>query len=193
MRTSIWDLLLGEHDLTSADSFFAAVTVGEAANPRKTVPKAIRRVFWRIVRPLLVSACHLPLIPCPSLSKFFFYFLSILIIGINVKYTNPELLSPHSDTVSASPFVIAIDQAQIKALPSIINAVLLVAAWSAGNSDLYAASRTLYALAIEGKAPRIFKRCTKAGLPIYCVLVTSLFGPLAFITVSSTGEEVFNW
>jgi len=61
-------------------------------------------------------------------------------------------------------------------------------------TELYAASRTLYALAIEGKAPAIFRRTSRSGLPIYCIGITSLFGLIAFVNAAniSTGV-IFNW
>ncbi|CAE6462165.1 unnamed protein product [Rhizoctonia solani] len=150
-----------------------AVTVGEAENPRRNVPKAIRRVFWRII---------------------IFYVVGILIIGLNVPYNSPQLISNSGGTASASPWVIAIRTAGIKGLPSVINAVILVSAWSAGNSDLYASSRTLYALAVEGQLPRFLRRCTKDGLPVWAVFVTSLFGVLGYMNAgSATTVTVFNW
>ncbi|ODN77929.1 hypothetical protein L202_05028 [Cryptococcus amylolentus CBS 6039] len=149
-----------------------ATTIGEAENPRKTVPKAIKRVFFRLL---------------------FFYVMGTFIISALVPYTEPNLLNG-SGTAAASPFVIAIQNAGIKALPSIVNAVLLIAAWSAGNSDLYASSRTLYALALEGQMPRIFRRCTKRGLPIYCVAITGIFGVLAYMnTGGKSAETAFDW
>lgn len=91
-------------------------------------------------------------------------------------YTNSNLLNNTSDAAS-SPFVIAIQDAGIAALPSIVNAVILISAcvrsdllrrltrrsFSAGNSDLYASSRTLYGLALDHKAPRFF-RCPLPAL-----------------------------
>ncbi|WVR08716.1 hypothetical protein IAU60_005774 [Kwoniella sp. DSM 27419] len=149
-----------------------ATTLGEAENPRKTVPKAIKRVFFRLV---------------------FFYVMGIFVISVLVPYDEPNLLNG-TGNAAASPFVIAIQRAGIKALPSIVNAVILVAAWSAGNSDLYAASRTFYALALERQMPRVFRKCTKQGLPIWCVVITGLFGLLAYL---NTGGEkavtAFNW
>jgi len=70
--------------------------------------------------------------------------------------------------------------------------VILIAAFSAGNSDLYAASRTLYGLARDGQAPKILARCTKGGLPIYALLVTCLVGFLAYMNVGTTAERAFN-
>ncbi|KAK8850620.1 hypothetical protein IAR55_004539 [Kwoniella newhampshirensis] len=149
-----------------------ATTLGEAQNPRKTVPRAIKRVFFRLL---------------------FFYVGGIFIISVLVPYNDPNLLNGSSDA-SASPFVIAINNAGIKALPSIVNAVLLISAWSAGNSDLYAASRTFYALALEGQMPRIFRRCTKRGLPIYCVMITGIFAVLAYMnTGGDAAVTAFNW
>jgi amino acid transporter len=100
----------------------------------------------------------------------------------------------NAGTAKASPWVIAIDNAQIKVLPSIVNAVILISAWSAGNSDLYAASRTLYALSLEGKFPKIFRKCTRGGLPIYSVVLTGLFGCLAYLSSGGdTATKVFDW
>jgi amino acid transporter len=90
------------------------VTVGEARNPRRAVPRAIRRVFFRIVA---------------------FYICGILVISLIVPYNDPRLLSG-SGNAASSPFTIAISNAGIKVLPSIVNGVVLVAAWSAANSDV---------------------------------------------------------
>lgn len=143
------------------------VAVGETENPRKNVPKAIKRVFWRIL---------------------LFYVLAIFMVGLVVPYNDPRLLNGGSDA-SASPFVLAISNAGVRVLPHIINAVLLVTCWSAANSDLYAASRTIYALALENKAPAFLRKCTKGGLPIWALTVTSLFGPLAYMSCGSGGAE----
>ncbi|KAG8744203.1 hypothetical protein FRC12_014864 [Ceratobasidium sp. 428] len=150
-----------------------AVTVGEAENPQRNVPKAIRRVFWRIL---------------------IFYVIGIFIIGLLVPYNSEQLLNNSGNNASASPFVIAIKTAGIKGLPSVINAVILISAWSAGNSDLYASSRTLYALALAGQAPAFLKKCTKGGLPVWSVFVTALFGLLTYMNAgSTTAVTVFNW
>ena len=103
-----------------------------------------------------------------------------------------ERLLDGSGTATASPFVIAIENAGIHALPSIVNSVILLSSFSAGNSYLYAASRTLYGLACDKQAPAIFSRVTKSGLPIFCVAVTVMFGALAYMNVSTNGEVVFN-
>ncbi|GAA6045805.1 hypothetical protein NBRC10513_005213 [Rhodotorula toruloides] len=147
-----------------------ALTAGEAENPRRNVPKAIRRVFYRIL---------------------FFYVIGTFVMGLIVSPNDPNLTN--ADGVNASPWVIAIKNAGIKGLPSVINTVVLLSAFSAGNSDLYASSRTLYGLACDGKAPAIFRRCTKNGLPIYCLILTALVGLLAYMNVSTGSTTAFNY
>ncbi|KAB5590835.1 General amino acid permease [Ceratobasidium theobromae] len=148
-----------------------AVAASETENPRRNIAKAVRRVFYRIL---------------------IFYILGILITGMIVPYNNPDLLQD-TGTSAQSPYVIAIHLAGIKVLPHIINACVFTSAFSAGNSFLYTASRILYGLAVRGQAPRIFAKCTRAGLPIVAVLTCSCFALLSFMNVSTDGSTVFNW
>ncbi|KAL7337816.1 amino acid permease/ SLC12A domain-containing protein [Rhodotorula toruloides] len=147
-----------------------ALTAGEAENPRRNVPKAIKRVFARIL---------------------FFYVVGVLMISLIVSPNDPGLLN--NSGTAASPWVIGIEKAGIKVLPHIVNAVILTAAFSAGNSDLYAASRTLYGLACDGQAPRIFAKCTKNGLPIWSLIATASVGFLAYMNCGVTGTKAFNY
>lgn len=120
-----------------------AVAAGEAEDPRRNIPKAVRRVFWRIL---------------------FFYVLGSLAIGVLVPYNEHNLLGAiqnGANGAAASPWVIAIQNAGIQALPSIINAVILTSATSSANAFLYTGSRYLYALAQNGQAPRFLLRCSK--------------------------------
>ncbi|CAD0042405.1 unnamed protein product [Aureobasidium pullulans] len=95
------------------------IAAGETSNPRKTVPAAIKKTFYRIV---------------------FFFVLTIFFIGLLVPYDNEGLLSDTTDA-SSSPFVIAANLAGVKVLPSIINVVLLCVVLSAANSNVYSGSR----------------------------------------------------
>lgn len=147
------------------------VTGGEIRHPRKNLKIASRRFFYR----LLV-----------------FYLLGSLAIGATCKSTADGLTSG-AGNADASPWVIAIRDAGIRGLPSVVNAGILTSAWSAGNSYLYMSSRSLYSLAISGNAPKIFARCNRYGLPIYAVLACSLFSLLAYLSVSSQAGVVFNW
>jgi amino acid transporter len=59
--------------------------------------------------------------------------------------------------------------------------------------DLYIASRTIYGLASEGKAPRILARTDSRGVPIYALGLSSTFGLLAFMNVNSESKTVFSY
>jgi len=76
-----------------------------------------------------------------------------------------------------------------------MNAVILVAILSAGNSGLYASSRALHTLSQEGNAPKFFGYVNRYGVPVYCVLATSLVGCLAFIvSLPQIGQgQAYNW
>ncbi|GAB7352439.1 hypothetical protein MBLNU459_g2855t1 [Dothideomycetes sp. NU459] len=147
------------------------IAAGETDNPRKAVPSAIKKTFYRIL---------------------FFFVLTIFFIGLLVPYDNGDLLSGTTDA-SSSPFVIAANLAGVSALPSIINAVLLCVVLSAANSNVYSGSRILVGLAQDGNAPRFFTHTTASGVPYYCVAFTAAFGLLGFLNESSSGGEVFNW
>jgi len=148
--------------LTAGFSFqgseLVGIAAGESSNPRKNVPKAISQVFWRIL---------------------LFYVMAILMIGLIIPYNDPDM-SNGSD-IKASPFTLVFERAGIKPAAHIMNAVILVTILSAGNSGLYAASRSLFVLSQEGNAPGFLSYVNSRGVPIYCVLVTAIIGCAAFI------------
>ena len=94
---------------------------------------------------------------------------------------------------SVSPWVIAIQNANIRVLPSILNAVILTSVSSSANAFLFVGSRYLFGLAQNEQAPRIFLKCTKRGIPIYGVGFTALFTGLAYMSVSAGAQTVFYW
>ncbi|OAA59185.1 proline permease PrnB [Niveomyces insectorum RCEF 264] len=144
---------------------------GEMQRPRKNLPTAARRFFWRMI---------------------VFYMIGTLAVGAICSSTAPGLTTG-AGNANASPWVIGIQNAGIRVLPSVINAGMLASAWSAGNAYLYMASRTLYSLARAGDAPQIFTRCNRYGLPLYAVLASSLFAPLAYMNCAQQAGVVFNW
>jgi yeast amino acid transporter len=123
-----------------------AVAAGETRSPSQSIPRAIRRVFWRLL---------------------FFYVLGSLAVGVLVPYNDPNLLSASSDAAK-SPWLIAISNASIPVLPNILNAVMVSSAASSANANLYTGSRYLFALAQQGQAPKFLLRCTRRGVPMYC-------------------------
>lgn len=147
------------------------IAAGETENPRKTVPSAIKKTFYRIL---------------------FFFLGSIFFIGLLVPYDNEQLLSEKTNA-TASPFVIAAQLAGVKVLPGIINAVLLTVVLSAANSNVYSGSRIIVGLAQEGSAPKFATWTTAGGVPYIAVAFTAAFGLLGFMNESSQGGKVFDW
>ncbi|KAJ3266007.1 hypothetical protein HK104_006186 [Borealophlyctis nickersoniae] len=148
------------------------ITAGEASNPRKSVPKAINGTFWRIA---------------------IFYICSVFIIGLLLPYNDDKLNDPANQYSTASPFTIGFERAGISAAAHIINAVILGAMISAGNSGMYAASRTIMAMAHEGQAPAIFGRTTSWGVPLAGLILVTLFGGISFLGSVFGNGVVFNW
>lgn len=148
------------------------LSCGEAKNPRKTVPSAIRKVIYRII---------------------IFYVLSMFFMGLLIPFNDPKLASNSGNYTDASPFIIAMENSGTKVLPDIFNAVILLAIISAGNSNIYCGSRVLYALGQSKVAPPIFTWTTKHGVPYVAVLFTAAFGALGYLSVSSGGNTAFNW
>lgn len=136
-----------------------AVTAGESDNPKESMPKAIRQVFWRIL---------------------LFYIGSIFIIACLIPYSDPHLLNKNSD-VAMSPFTIIFDKVGILFAATIMNAVILTAVLSAGNSGLYATSRLLFSLSQEGQAPKLLGRLNKRNMPFNALLLTTFLIILTII------------
>lgn len=160
---------------TIAGPDYVSMAAGETENPRVVLPKAFRAVFWRLTT---------------------FFMLGSLAVGILVPYNDPGLIAAYKTGkpgAAASPYVAAMIRLRISVLPDIVNALVLTSALSAGNSYCYCASRCLYGLALEGKAPKFFTKCTKNGVPVYCVLATLLIALLAFLQVSNNAAVVLQW
>ena len=106
-----------------------------------------------------------------------FFVLGSLCVGINVPYNDAQLLAAFEQGkpgAAASPYVVSMIRLRIQVLPDIVNALVLTAAFSAGLSYLYCSSRCLLGLALEGKAPKIFTKTTRKGVPIYAVVFVLL-------------------
>ncbi|RNB77578.1 amino acid permease, partial [Brevibacillus fluminis] len=64
----------------------------------------------------------------------------------------------------------------------VMNAVILTSVLSAGNSGMYAATRMLWVMAKEGKAPKFLTKVNSSGIPVNALLATTLIGMAAFLT-----------
>ncbi|CAJ2510500.1 Uu.00g133090.m01.CDS01 [Anthostomella pinea] len=106
-----------------------ALAAGEIQNPSRTIPRVAQLIFYRLVG---------------------FYVVGALCVGILTSSRDPGLLSAIENGepgAAASPWVIVIKNLNIKGLPDLINACMLLSGWSCGNAYLYSSSRTLYGLA----------------------------------------------
>ncbi len=148
------------------------VAAGESENPRRTIPRAIRQVFWRIL---------------------LFYILAILVIGLLIPYTDPRLLRTGVNDVSISPFALIFDQAGLLAAAAVMNAVVLTSVLSAGNSAMYASTRMLWSLARDGMAPKLFLKVSSRGVPLAALIVTTIVAAMCFLTFLYSPQVVYIW
>jgi L-asparagine transporter-like permease len=142
-------------------SFFGvevvAVTAGEAQNPEKTIPRALRTVFWRLsLFYVCAIALVVGLVPWPK-------------VGIDV-----------------SPFVRAFETVGLPAASSIMNFVVLTAALSSANTNLYLTSRMLFSLSRGGYVPARLGQLTHRSIPLAALLVSS-----AGMLVAVLAEKLF--
>ncbi|OAX38858.1 hypothetical protein K503DRAFT_815677 [Rhizopogon vinicolor AM-OR11-026] len=150
-----------------------AVAAGESAEPHKTVPRAIKATFFRIV---------------------LFYILTILTIGLCINWQDPTLISAaYNSDVTASPLTVVFQRAGFGAAVHVVNAVLLTAVLSATNSCFYASSRMLLSLARSGQAPRIFGWVTSRGVPVPALLMALAVSFVSFLTTIWGEGIVFTW
>jgi amino acid transporter len=148
------------------------LAAAEAKDPVREIPRASKQVFWRIA---------------------FFYVVNLFILGLIVPSSSPDLLNSKGANTKYSPFVIAIELAGVKGLPSVFNAVITIAVISVANSATYGSTRTIQALASQGMAPKFLAYVDKKGRPIPTIILQLLFACLAFINESPNGSTVFSW
>ncbi|KAK4034723.1 amino acid permease/ SLC12A domain-containing protein [Parachaetomium inaequale] len=166
--------------VTAAFSFSGTELVGlaaaEAKNPLRSLPGAIKQVFWRIT---------------------LFYILGLFFVGLLIPHDDPSLLgsanaNPYAD-VAASPFVLVGKYANLNGYDSFMNVIILVSVLSIGVSAVYGGSRTLTALAQQGYAPKIFSYIDRSGRPLWSVAAVCAFAPLAYVNLHADGPTVFDW
>lgn len=162
--------------VTAAFAFGGTELVGlaaaETANPRKSLPTAVKQVFWRIC---------------------LFYIVSLTLVGLLVPYTDTRLIGDSSSDAKASPFVVAVKDAGLIGFDSVMNVVVMISVLSVGNSAVYGSSRTLAALAEQSQAPSILAYIDRQGRPLVAIGVASICGFLAFLAASKEETTVFIW
>lgn len=156
---------------------YIAMAAAETKRPRIIVKSAFKMVYWRYI--------------C-------FFILGALCVGIVVPWNDPTLQAILAGTslksgAAASPYVIAMTNMGVGVLPHIVTALILTSIFSAGNTLTYCATRSLYSMALDGRAPSILCRTTKAGVPIYAFAVTMCFPFLSFLQTSNSTATVITW
>jgi amino acid transporter, AAT family len=125
-----------------------AVTAGEAKDPASAVPKAMRTMVGRLI---------------------LFYMGSIIVLVSIVPWNR---IQPGSD-IRASPFVTVFTVIGIPAAAHIINFVVLTAALSSMNCNLYLVTRMMFSLSRGGYAPARFGKLTARGTPLNALLIST--------------------
>ena len=149
------------------------VAAGESKDPKKTIPIAIKQIFWRIL---------------------LFYVVCIFIIGTLVAYDDPRLLqAAASENITLSPFTLMYEKAGFAFAASLMNAVILTAILSAGNSGMYSSTRMLFDMARKGSAPKWFAKLDPRGVPMNALYATTAIAALCFLTTFIGEQQVFNW
>lgn len=152
---------------------YMSMVAAEAVNPRKNMPTAFKTVLYRLA---------------------LFYIGGALSVSILIAYNDPTYLDATTKSASASsPYVVAMTNLGIPVLPHIVNAVVLTSAFSAGNSYTFCSSRALYGLAQRGFIPNFFNKCTKTGIPIYCIAVSMCFALLSLLQLGSGSATALDY
>lgn len=142
-----------------------SISAAEAKDPVRSVRAAGKATVWRLST---------------------FYVLAMFVIMCLMPLDEAE----KGGELSSSPFVQVFDQVGIPAAAAIINFIVLVAALSAANANVYAATRLLHSLAGEGMAPKGLRRTARNGIPLRALGVSSV-GILLVVVLALFTENVF--
>ena len=126
-----------------------AVTAGEARDPARSVPRAMRSMLLRLV---------------------IFYVGAIAILVGVIPWTQ---IQP-GESITVSPFVRVFDVMHVPAAAHIVNFVVLTAALSGMNCSLYLATRMMFSLARAGYAPAGLGRVSRRGAPVSALMVSTV-------------------
>ncbi len=139
-----------------------AVTAGETKDPERAIPRALRTTVVRLI---------------------LFYVLAMALLMALMPWRE---ISPQR-----SPFVRVFEIIGIRGAASLMNFVVLTAALSAINTDLYLTSRMLFSLARSGDAPALFGRLGKRGTPIPALLASAAGMAFAAILSKTIPDNAF--
>lgn len=140
------------------------IAAGEAENPKKSIPKAINQVIYRIL-------------------IFYVGALTVVMAVIPWRKINDE----------SSPFVQIFSGIGIPGAAHILNMVVLTAVVSVYNSALYSNGRMLHSLAVQGNAPAYMRKLSKRGVPTAAVLTSSAVTIPAVVVVFLWKDFAFTY
>jgi AAT family amino acid transporter len=132
------------------------ITAGEAVEPQKAIPRAIRNVTLRLI---------------------LFYVLSITVMLSMTTWNSM------GSGITGSPFVLAFARAGVPYAAKIMNLVVITAALSSANTNLYLTSRILFSLSQDGYAAKALANLGRNGVP-YVALIASSTGMAAAILLA---------
>jgi AAT family amino acid transporter len=138
-----------------------SISAAEAKDPVRSVRAAGKATIWRLAT---------------------FYVLALFV----VMSLMPWSTAAESGELATSPFVMVFSEAGIPAAAAILNFIVLVAALSAANANVYAGTRLLHSLSYQGMAPRGFRRTSATGIPVRA-LVGSSVGILLVVILAASG------
>ena len=133
-----------------------AVTSGEARDPHTAVPQAMRTMVGRLI----------------------LFYLGAVVVLISIVPWNQ--VQPGAD-VTASPFVKVFHLIGVPAAAHLVNFVVITAAASSMNCNLYLVSRMMFSLARGGYAPAAFGRVSSRGTPLPALMVSAAGLALAIL------------
>lgn len=141
-----------------------AVTSGEASDPAATIPRAMRRMV------LGLSAI---------------YIVTVVLLSA---------LTPWNELgVGESPFVRVMSDLGIPGAAGVMNFVVLSAALSSSNANLYLIARTLFSLARAGFVPKALGEVTERGAPVKALIVSGLGLAVAVLVRALWPESAYVW
>jgi AAT family amino acid transporter len=126
-----------------------AVTAGEAEHPETSIPRAMRSMVLRLI---------------------IFY---VLAIGVMLMMTPWNRIGESGRGITGSPFVRAFASAGIPYAAGVMNLVVISAALSSANSNLYLTTRMLFSLSRSGYAPPWLSSVSDTGVPLRAVAIAS--------------------
>lgn len=150
------------------------VAIGEVANPRISVPKAVKQTY-RLV--------------------FTLYILGVIIVGL-ICSSNDAAFTSSDPIISrggmTSPFIVAANRLAAHGIVPVVSAAVVIFALSGATSNVYTGSRILYGLALDHQAPAALRKVTAAGRPLLALCASTAWCFMSFIG-QNEASDVFDY